>query len=353
MKANKILFIGSLPTKKVHFNGETNKTGDIFKILHKYDGIKLRKINLTHFKILGVIKLLFHIIFFKYKTIFISKCVTGGSLVIHLIKKFGNKNNKKNVVFYWIGNGTLGLEGKKIYLDDLKICKWIILESELVLDDNKSLSNINSVILPCLKPNYDLTPITKDYSKIETLKCIYFSRICEQKGLMDAIKAVELANKQLGKTAFKLDIAGAPTTTEAVNFEKKVISYIQNKNDEFTYFGPSFCVTGIDTYKRLQEYDLHIFPSQFKQECVPGSIVDMFIAGVPTVSSSFTNCKNLLTEKDSYIFQQGSVSSLTDCLVRVYKNMSKLNEKRLNSFELRKKYDEDNFIGLMKQIEVI
>lgn len=352
MKKNKILFIGSLPTKKVHFNGETNKTGDIYKILKRQSGIKITKINLTHHKLFNTAKMILCSILFKYDTVFVSKCVVGGSYAIHLLLKFANKFNKKKVSFYWIGNGTNGLENKKMYLDDLKHCKNIIFESEQIYDEFKYIGFDSYSIIPCIKPNYSTNYTEKDYAGITTLKCIYFSRICKPKGLMDAIIAIEKANKALNKTAFTLDIAGAPTTADAEAFEKEMIEYINGK-PEFTYYGKTFCVTGLETYIRLQQYDLHLFPSQFKQECVPGTVVDMFIAGIPTLSSSFPNVKNLLSDEDSYFFEQGNINDLVEKLIYVYNHKTELNKKRMKSFELRLKYNEDNFLETIKLLGII
>ena len=342
-----MLFIGSLPSKKIHFNGETNKTGDIFKLFKKTNALKITKIDLTHFKLLRTIKMIICSILFKYDSVFVSKCVIGGCLAIHLIKKFGRKSNKENICFYWIGNGIHGFEDKKIYLSDLHICKYLIFESQEVYEDFKHLNFANYVIVPCVKPSYELSYTEKNYNGVKTLKCIYFSRIAEQKGLMDAIIAVEKANELLGKKAFTLDIAGAPTSDEACVFEQKVLEHIKDK-PEFTYFGRTFCVTGIETYERLQQYDLHLFPSHFKQECVPGSIVDMFIAGIPTLSSSFPNVKNLLSSEDSYIFEQENIKDFVEKLVYVYKHKDELNLKRRKSFALRIKYDENHFLEVCK-----
>lgn len=352
MKKKRILFIGSLPTKKVHFNGETNKTGDIYKIFKKSNLCRLTKINLTRFKLFATMKMILCSVFFKYDSIFISKCIVGGSFAAHLIFKYARKSNKSKIYLYWIGNGTMGLEDKNIYTRAIERCRCVIFESEQVYREC-GLKIASYVILPCIKPNYDIRPLTKDYEKIKSLKCIYFSRICEQKGLMDAIHAVELANKELGFDAFTLDIAGAPTTDEALLFEKGVKEYIQGKDNIFKYYGKSFYVAGLETYLRLQQYDLHLFPSHFKQECVPGSIVDMFIAGIPTVSSSFPNVSNLLSEKDSFIFKQNSLDDFVKTLVSIYKSKNSLNDYRINSYNLHQKYSEDGFLQLMKNISVL
>lgn len=348
----KMLFIGSLPTKKVHFNGETNKTGDIYKIFKKTGLFKISTINLTEFKLIRTIKMIFLSMIKKYDCIFISKCITGGSLSAHLILKYAKKANKNNIYVYWIGNGTNGLNINNKHMQSLKKVKCVILESEQVKEENKALGLENTVILPCVKPNYDLEVSSKDYSKERTLKCIYFSRICEEKGLMDAIVAIEKANQELGKKAFTLDIAGSPTSEKAFAFEKVMVEYIKGK-DEFTYYGKNFCINGISSYERLQQYDLHLFPSKFLQECVPGSIVDMFIAGVPTLASTFPNVKNILNGDNAFFFKQNDVEDLIKQLVYIYKHTELLPQKRIAAFKEQSKYNETNFLNLSKQIGII
>lgn len=352
MKKKKMLFIGSLPTKRVHFNGETNKTGDIYHFFKKTNKFKITKINLTHHKLINTLRMIVCSKCFKYDCIFISKCITGGSLAMHLILKFGRKKNKNNIYVYWIGNGTNGLDVNSEHLSDLKYAKNVIFESDQVYQDNKDLGIKNYSICPCIKPTYDIQCLEKIYLPHERIKCIYFSRICKEKGLMDAIVAVEKANERLGATAFSLDIAGSPTSDSARVFEKEMLNYIKGK-DEFTYFGKDFCVTGIETYLRLQKYDLHLFPSQFKQECVPGTIVDMFIAGVPTLSSSFPNVRNLLSDNDSFIFEQGNTDDLVDKLVFIYNNNGELSNKRKPTFDLQNRYNEVNFNKLMHCIGIL
>ena len=351
---NRLLFIGSLPTKKVHFNGETNKSGDILKFFKKIGTFKISKVNLTSHKLLATFKMICDVMLFKYNVIFVSKCVSGGSLAIRLISKFAKKFNKNNVYFYWIGNGTFGLDESSIHLDDLKICKRILVESKLIAEEFSYLGKDKFIICPCIKPNYELEVRTKNYKEKDygPIRCIFFSRITKEKGALDAVKAVEEVNKRLGRKVFTLDLAGSPGLASNDPFEAELLDYIKGK-DEFVYYGKSFCVTGLETYIRLQNYDLHLFPSYFKQECVPGSIVDMFIAGVPTVSSLFPNAKNLLSEKDSYFFEQGNLDSFIETLVYISEHLDELNEKRISSFKLQYEYNEDKFKDIMTEMGVL
>ena len=80
-----MLFIGSLPTKKSHYNGETNKTGDIYKIFKKTGNLSIKAINLTRFKLFNTFRMVFLSMFLRFDVIFVSKCVVGGTLILHLL----------------------------------------------------------------------------------------------------------------------------------------------------------------------------------------------------------------------------------------------------------------------------
>ena len=113
-------------------------------------------------------------------------------------------------------------------------------------------------------------------------------------------------------------------------------------------------ITGVESYKMLQKYDIHVFPSHFKQECAPGAILDMFVAGVPTLSSKYSSYKNLLNEDNSYLFEQCNNNDLEEKLLYIYENGYKeLNKKRFLSFKERLKYTDNAFIQLLEKVDFI
>lgn len=346
------LFVASLPTKKFYFDGERNKSKDVLNSLKRKYGNNCSIVDLSKNQYLQVLKLIFLVIFKKYKFIFVSKCLVGGSKAIRFINKFANKWNRKNVVFYIIGNGSNGFDDKTIYYEDVKKAKHLIVESPLVEKEmiERGLKDKGSIsIFPCIKPNYDLKPTKVTYPK-DTLKLIYFSRVTELKGLMDAIKVVISLNESNKKTLFELDIAGGSGAEKKEQEFLKQIVDISSKKDYINYLGLNLRIEGKNSYERLQTYDLHIFPSKFYQECAPGSIIDMFIAGVPTLSSTFPSSVYLMNKNDSYFFEMNNEKDLENKLMDIYKNQEALNEKRVKTNKNAQLFTEDKFIECVDTI---
>ena len=343
MKKRRILFIASLPSKKHHLDGERNKSGIVFECIRKM-GFHVDSIDYTRNKYFQTLKLLFFAVFKTYDYVFISKCAVGGSVALHLILLFAKRKNKKNIIFYLIGNGFKGFENKIKHKEDFKQCYKMIVESQIVVDEMNNYGIGNCAIFPCIKeiPNIDV--LEKHYSDDETLKLIFFSRITKNKGLSDAIEAVQTINKNQKK--YTLDIAGG-VSIEEKQYEKSVIQ-ICDSDPNINYFGESFFINGIDSYKRLQQYDLHIFPSRFFQECAPGSIIDMFIAGIPTISSEFENAHNILNKDNSYFFAFNNLEDLIEKLEYIYSHKQELNKKRSLSHLEANKYSDASFIHFLE-----
>lgn len=353
MKKKKLLFIASLPSKTLYFDGERNKSKDVLDSIASKNIYDIRIIDYTKNKYLQTIKLILLLLFNFYDRIFISKCFAGGSFALHLVNIFSRKKTKK--YFYIIGNGYRGLEKKKLYFNDCNKCELLIVESEHVVTQmvEKGVKKELLQIFPSVKPNYNITFKPRKYKENQSIKCIFFSRISPAKGLYDAVNSIIEVNQKLGSNRFSLDIAGGSGSTHE---ELELINFVlecEKKYDFIKYFGKDFTIKGIDSYYRLQQYDLHVFPSRFIFECAPGSVIDMFIAGVPTLSSTFESVETLLSNDNSYFFEQGNYDELVNTLLYISNNLDELSLKRENTFKEQFKYNRDAFLDFLEKFSII
>jgi len=348
----RMLFIASLPTPRKCFDGERNKSKDVLNCLSdSFSDTKISIIDLTKNQYIQTAKLILLSIFRKFDYVFISKCVVGGSFALHLYDIFSKKKRAKKVLFYLIGNGFEGFDVNNIYINDLKQCSHMIVESTLVQNSLVNDYHFNASIFsifPCIKSQYDLEPILLDYSSDRPLRAIFFSRITEQKGVADAINAVIAINKKYNKIIYELDVSGGYSNEKSEIEYKDYIEKLCTDNDGICFLGTKLRANGIEAYKKIQQYDLHIFPSYFFQECAPGSIVDMMIAGVPTLSSAFPSVKDILSEKNSYFFTQGDFNDLVDKMEYIYLHKNELNDKRKQTHVLYEKYTPKAFLKVLK-----
>ena len=278
-RKKRLLFIASLPTKKMNFDGERNKSRDVLNAFKKMGEFKITIIDLSKNKCLQIIKMMLCFMFCKYSSVFVSKCIVGGSLAIHLLNKI---RKKQNVVFYIIGNGYYGFDDKKIYFEDINRCNRLIVESDIVKESMISKGFISNKIdvFPCLKPEYNLDFTKHVYKRCQPLKLIYFSRINPDKGLGDLINVIVDINSNYNTPILTLDISGGVSNEPGIKEFNEYVVEQCCKYEYLNYLGMSLRIDGIESYKILQRYDLHVFPSHFKQECAPGAIFDMFVAGV-------------------------------------------------------------------------
>ena len=107
-----------------------------------------------------------------------------------------------------------------------------------------------------------------------------------------------------------------------------------------------------NSYKTLSDYDLHVFPTRFP-EGIPGTLIDCFISGIPTLSSSFPRASDLLCDNDSYIFKQFDCDDLIRKLLYIYNHQEELSLKRIKSYEKRSFYSTQIFVDYIKDKKII
>ena len=336
----KVLMITCLNTSKEKFDGERIKCTLIYNSLKKFTDLDV--INLSVYKVINTIKIFFKALFLekKYEYVVISKDAHGAN-IIQKILRLGRYPSSR-IVYFEIGpflydrilNGSIK---KETFIND----KLIVVETNSMKEELKEVGFERIGVFPNFKPICRVPFNEQKYPK-EVLKLVYLSRIEEPKGIYDLINCLSVLNKD--KTMFILDVYGRPQNAE----EEKKIKDLSNKY-KFVRFLGMLEVGSEGSYKQLSQYDLHVFPTKYR-EGFPGSIIDFFIAGVPTLSSSFARAHEILTENDSIVFKQGDNNALQEKLVFIYNNQNKLNELRKNSFSRREQYSVESFEKYLKRL---
>lgn len=339
--SSRILFIASLNTKENRFDGERIKSTFIYESMQKqYNQIDL--INLSKNKYLQTLKLIFVSLFKKkkYDRIYVSKDPRGGTIIEKILHMCGVKGEK--IYYFEIGPllYDLVLSGKikKKWFDDNKI---IVVETLSMKNDLEKLGFNNVRVFPNFKPKPNVALNDKKYPK-SILKLIYFSRIEEKKGIYDLITAVKKINSV--KPCFSLDIYGMFNFPED---EEKVTDICLK--DEFISYKGKMDLSVPGSYEILEDYDLHVFPTHYG-EGFPGSLIDFFFVGVPTVSANFARCPDILSDEDSFIYKQGDIDDLIKTLNFVYENQNEILEKRKKTHDKSNMYTIEAFDTFMEEL---
>ena len=336
----KILYLTCLVSEKEKYDGERIKNTLIFDSLKKITDVDV--VDFTKNKYVNLLKT-FRLSLFKkrkYDYFIISKDPHGANIIRKVLKISKIPNSK--IVYFEIGpflynrilNGSIK---KETFISD----ELIVVETKSMKDELESIGFKNVDVFPNIKPIYNIQFKEQKYPK-DVLNLIYFSRIEDQKGIYDLVDCLNEINKDSIK--YTLDVFGRPQNKHE---EERIIKLC--KQYSYLSYKGKLDMNGPEAYEFLSKYDLHIFPTKYA-EGFPGTIIDFFIAGVPTLSSSFARANDILTLNDSIIFKQGDRNDLINQLKYIYDNQIALNNLRRNTFERRKEYSIGAFDSYIKRI---
>ena len=179
------------------------------------------------------------------------------------------------------------------------------------------------------------------YSCTAPLKVCTFSRVIKEKGIEDAIIAVNAANKKIGEIAYCLDIYGEVGELQREWFwtiEKKLGTHVTYKG----FLEPERATDVLSGYFAL------LFPTYYEDEGFAGTIIDAFASGVPVIASDWKYNKEIIKEGfDGAIFPAKDTQALADKLVEIYKNIDAWNAMKPNCLKRAKEYSAESVIEVL------
>lgn len=136
------------------------------------------------------------------------------------------------------------------------------------------------------------------------LRLCFFSRVIGQKGIEDLIGAVKAINGESGQTVYELDIYGPVDMRYEERFENI-------KGDLPPYIRYLGVVDSASSVETLSKYFLHVLPTRFRTEGIPGSVLDSYCAGVPVLASRWDSWEDVIDEGETGItYEFGSCEDL-------------------------------------------
>lgn len=281
----------------------------------------------------------------------------GEKILIPYINKI-NKKYKKHFVFSQIGTSFLYKHIKNLSEEEkysffhnhdfcdqhpdkkeknnLKAIDVILAETDLIKNAFSSFYNLNN----CYKlTNFRNYCPKNNIVKKDGLSLIYLSRVTARKGIFDLINCV----KELGTKAnnISLDIYGE------LSFDSKELKMFNDSlDDSIRFLGPLSPENVIET---IQKYKYLCFPTKCEGEGTPGCIIESFIAGVPVISSSFTQANELLKENvNSIIYEFNNVDDLSQALKKTLSDELDYSELQKNALAAGKiftyEYNRSDFL---------
>lgn len=239
-----------------------------------------------------------------------------------------------NNIHYCVVGGDIAekLEQSQEQIKALKCIDSFFVETRDCVDELNKIG-INNVEL--LRNFKCIEPLEKEQIKPykDTIfRFCTFSRVVEEKGIGDAMQAIEEINKNFEKKQCKLDIYGPIAEEYESEFRKLLKEYPSTK-----YCG---VIDSKQSVEILQNYYCLLFPTRFQTEGIPGTIVDGFAAALPVICSDWARCRQIVTDGvDGLVYPFGSLSALKEKIKFAVEHediVFKLKFGALDSFELYK-----------------
>ncbi|MGI6377816.1 MAG: glycosyltransferase [Bacilli bacterium] len=342
MKKYKIGFCGHLDRNVAGENGQTLKTISLLNELISIYGKEKIYSSSTHIWKKRPIKLLLQIfkMSFTCENIVMLPDQNGVKVILPLfyyLSKFS-----KNKLFYCVVGAWLAekLKRKKRLK---KICKRldvVFVETNVLKKELKEIGVLNTEILKNFKELRTNNNINCDEFINNPISICFFSRVVKMKGIEDAILVVKENNKLMDKK-IKFDIYG-PVDSDYLNRINDMIS-----NDQYI----KYCgvVNAFESVEIISKYAYQLFPTRFKTEGIPGSIIDSFYAGVPVIASRWNSCSDIMEDGfNGFLFEIDDIDDFKKTLFRALNiDREEYESMRYNCLSSSKEYSVEKCVKVL------
>lgn len=273
-----------------------------FKAVKNYENIIMLPAH-NGVKIFGPILCFFNI-FFKRKLHY----VVIGSWLFDMIK---NKKILSNILKNKFCN---------IFVETTKLKENL---ESIGFNNVKKLNNYKDISVLSSK---DLTT----YENKKVLNICSFSRVNEMKGIKDAIVALKEINKE--NIIIKYDIYGPIEEKFKEEFQKLT-------NENYNFVSYKGIIDSRDSVKYIKQYDLLIFPTKYKTEGIPGTLIDSYASGVPVLASKWENYSDVIENNTTgIIFDFNNFEDFKKKILYLYNNQKGLYEMKKNCLRKAKEF---------------
>lgn len=195
-------------------------------------------------------------------------------------------------------------------------------------------------------PNFKRLSIVNEGGEFEAkvpFRFCTFSRVMKEKGIEDAIAAIETINRENNAALCTLDIYGAVEHAYAERF-KEIMNQATN--------AVRYC--GIVPYDKsvavLKEYYALLFPTFWEGEGFPGTIVDAFSAGLPVIARDWNSNAEIIENRlTGIIYPKDGILTLKHAIECMINNGTEVAQMRNRCIEEAELFQPDMHIAKIIQ----
>jgi glycosyltransferase involved in cell wall biosynthesis len=267
--------------------------------------------------------------------------LSNGSLIkfTRIVKLINKKMMRQSIVM--VMGGTL----HRIINDNLELVQYFSLYKMIYVETESMKSSLNnsglynvSIFPNCRQRVTGITNYSRNYDSDGKLRCVYFSLISRDKGADIVIEAADILEKE--NANYKIDFYGHIDDSYESEF-KQLINY--NSNVDYKgVFKPS---AQKNVYCKLMEYDVLLFPTRWKNEGVPGVLVESKLAGVPAIVSNINYNSEIIEHGiNGAVLEDNSPGDLAESIKTLCSNQEMLKQFKNEAKESSEKFIIDNYI---------
>ena len=327
-------------------NGQTAKTRNYYTYLTEYygeDSILTMDTNYFRKHMLKNYGKVIHICT-QCKTIIILPTANGLKLLLPILwglKKIYHFQLIYAVVGGWLCEFT---EAHTMFRKLMSIIDHIYVESEFMarrLREKSGLCHAEKL------PNFSMVrPLELDTNfefllNSDQIRFCTFSRVTEEKGIIEAMRSTALLNEKYEAEKCHLDIYGP--------LDSKFSEMFQMLLKEYPCCSYCGVLSGQEIVDILKNYYLMLFPTYYHGEGMPGAVIEAFSAGLPVVASDWhDNSEVILHGKCGAIYSlEDKTHNLVSTLLELIENREQVLKMHRNCLEESLKYAPDAVMGVI------
>ena len=328
-KQTRISYIGSFPPP---YGGVTIKNKLIFDVLSESQRIDvLKKPSWMSRQIYQSLNLLSVLLPNQKLIIGVSAAGQKSQRVTRMLYLFARNNMRRSLYFMMGGQERYKIAKDQALIKQYSCYQKIYVETDTMRRCLVEAGMNNVAVFPnCRKRSEQDVRAIRHSGNI---RCVFFSIIQPEKGVDLIIDAA----KELTDVEF---FFYGPIKKE---YESEFLSNIHDLNN-VRYKG-LFTGTDADKYKELSAYDILLLPTRWKNEGVPGILVESKIAGLAEiVSNQNYNAEIVTNKKDGIVLGENTVDCLKAAIRSLADDYQALEAMKYESWLSAKKFLVENYV---------
>lgn len=335
MSNKKVLLICHLTESKS--NGQVAKTRDTCAYL-KENGYDVEILNYGKLNVFQKV-FISHKLIKKHERIVL---MPGGKKALFYYINLITKHRKSNAHYVAIGGWVLSLlndSKNDQYFKKLKLFKGVYLQNKKSLDCFKEKGFENALYVSNFSSknplrNEEFKEKNKAYDSVKDFRFCFFARVEKTKGVLLACDAIKKLSDKYREKSISLDIYGE---IKDKNFESELIDICKN-NKNIKIKG---VLSGDKVIQELSTYYCMLFPTFYKGEGTPHTVIESFMAGLPVIASNWAYNSEIIENNKTGLLFELNTNELFEKMEWAINNPSKIKEYSKNCFEHSKDFNKE------------